>query len=113
MITFPNPPFPKNISSSKSLLTRDFPATPVKKQKSGIGSCGSGLQARAWTPLDDAASAPSTDWLAEFDTEAGIGGLMKACCNSWKAAQRSLSSGFKQLGNKGEPTQHSNSVERH
>lgn len=100
-MTLPKPPLPRNCSSSNSHLTRDFPGTPEKKEKSGTGSSCSG-----WSTRNDGPSFPTTPLFLSapwgpfgkpFGKPFGITGVMKECSSNWEADQRFLSWVFRQL----------------
>lgn len=111
LITFPKPPLPRNCSSSNSHLTRDFPGTPEKNEKSGTGSSCSG-----WSTRNDGPSFPTmplfltASWWP-FGKPLERAGVMKECSSNWEADERFLSSAFKQLRkiftNKGMTIMHS------
>lgn len=60
LITFPNPPFPRNSSCSNSVLMRDFPGTPEKNVYSGMGAWGSLASGTLAPDVKDPLSLDST-----------------------------------------------------
>ena len=97
LMTLPNPPLPRNCNSSNSHLTRDFPGTPEKNEKSGTGSSRSG-----WSTRNDGPSFPATPSFPAascwpFGKPLEIAEVIKECSSNWEADKRFLSSAFKQL----------------